>query len=299
MIPFFGEAAAFTAAMAWATSSMIFSNIGGKVGAQTVNRGRLACSITCLTLLHWVLEGQPWPNAVTWEQLGWLSLSSVLGLVIGDAMLFQAFVTLGARLSMLMMSTVPIMGAVLGWVLFDEVLSLQEMSGIALGIGGILLVIMMKKGRPVGLEGRNYLVGILFGLGGAIGQVANLVTAKYALISGYSALSATWIRTFVAVVIMWGIAIAMGRARRTIVACSAPDVGRWLFLGAFIGPALGVWLSMVAVQNANVGIASTLMALPPVLLIVYEGLILRRPVGPQAIIGTCMAFGGVALLFLH
>lgn len=69
---------------------------------------------------------------------------------------------------------------------------------------------MMKKGRPVGLEGRNYLVGILFGLGGAIGQVANLVTAKYALISGYSALSATWIRTFVAVVIMWGIAIAMG-----------------------------------------------------------------------------------------
>ena len=279
MIPFFGEAAAFTAAFAWAMSSMIFSNIGGKVGAQTVNRGRLACSITCLTILHWVIEGQPWPSSVTWEQFGWLSLSSVLGLVIGDAMLFQAFVMLGARLSMLLMSTVPIMGTVLAWFLFDEVLSHQEMSGIALGVGGILLVILMKKGRPVGLEGRNYVIGILFGLGGAIGQVANLITAKYALIGGYSA-------------------IAMGRARRTIVACTARDVGKWLMLGAFIGPALGVWLSMVAVQNANVGIASTLMALPPVLLIVYEGLVLRRPVGLQAVIGTAMAFGGVALLFL-
>ncbi|WP_417813800.1 DMT family transporter [Thalassospira alkalitolerans] len=298
MIPFFGEASAFTAAFAWAMSSMIFSNIGGKVGAQTVNRGRLACSITCLTILHWVIEGQPWPSSVTWEQFGWLSLSSVLGLVIGDAMLFQAFVMLGARLSMLLMSTVPIMGTVLAWFLFDEVLSLQEMSGIALGVGGILLVILMKKGRPVGLEGRNYVIGILFGLGGAIGQVANLITAKYALIGGYSALSATWIRTLVAVVVMWGIAIAMGRARRTIVACTARDVGKWLMLGAFIGPALGVWLSMVAVQNANVGIASTLMALPPVLLIVYEGLVLRRPVGLQAVIGTAMAFGGVALLFL-
>ena len=194
MILLFGEAAALTAALCWATSSMIFSNIGGKAGAQSVNRGRLACSIFCLTILHWVFEGQPWPNAVSWEQLGWLSLSSVLGLVIGDAMLFQAFVMIGARLSMLLMSTVPVMGTILAWVLFDEVLHPIEMTGIAFGIGGVLLVILGKKGRPVGIDGRNYVLGILFGLGGAVGQVANLITAKYALIGGYSALSATWIR---------------------------------------------------------------------------------------------------------
>jgi drug/metabolite transporter (DMT)-like permease len=298
MIPLFGEAAAFTAALCWASSSMIFSNIGGKAGAQTVNRGRLICSIFCLTILHWVLEGQPWPGAVTWEQFGWLSLSSVLGLVIGDAMLFQAFVLIGARLSMLLMSTVPIMGAVLAWMLFDEVLRPIEMAGIALGISGILIVILGKKGRPVGLAGRNYVVGILFGLGGAVGQVANLITAKYALIGGYSALSATWIRTLVAVLVMWGIAVMLGRVRRTVIACIAPDVGKWLLLGALIGPAVGVWLSMLAVQNANVGIASTLMALPPVLLIVYEGVVQRKPVGLQAVAGTCLAFVGVALLFM-
>ena len=61
----------------------------------------------------------------------------------------------------------------------------------------------------------------------------------------------------------------------------------------------GVWLSMLAVQNANVGIASTLMALPPVILIVFEGAILRKPVGWQAGMGTCLAFCGVALLFMH
>jgi len=297
MILLFGEAAALTAALCWATSSMIFSNIGGKAGAQSVNRGRLACSIFCLTILHWVLEGQPWPNAVSWEQLGWLSLSSVLGLVIGDAMLFQAFVMIGARLSMLLMSTVPVMGTILAWVLFDEVLHPIEMTGIAFGIGGVLLVILGKKGRPVGIDGRNYVLGILFGLGGAVGQVANLITAKYALIGGYSALSATWIRTLVAVIAMWGFALLLGRVRRTVIACIAPSVGKWLFLGALIGPAIGVWLSMFAVQNANVGIASTLMALPPVLLIVYEGAVLRKAVGWQAVAGTCLAFAGVALLF--
>ncbi|MHC8494613.1 DMT family transporter [Thalassospira sp. SM2505] len=299
MIPLFGEAAAFTAALCWATSSMIFSNIGGKAGAQTVNRGRLACSIFCLTVLHLLLEGSPWPAAVSWEQLGWLSLSSIVGLVIGDAMLFQAFVLIGARLSMLLMSTVPIMGAVLAWLLFDETLRPIEIAGIAFGVSGVLIVILGKKGRPVGLGGRNYVLGILFGLGGAIGQVANLITAKYALIDGYSALSATWIRTLVAVIVMWGIAILLGRVRRTVTACIAPDVGKWLLLGALIGPAIGVWLSMAAVQNANVGIASTLMALPPVLLIVYEGLVMRKPVGWQAVAGTCLAFAGVALLFMH
>ncbi|MBP3127919.1 DMT family transporter [Thalassospira sp. ER-Se-21-Dark] len=298
MISLFGEAAAFSAALCWASSSMIFSNIGGKAGAQTVNRGRLACSIFCLTILHWILQGQPWPNAVTWEQLGWLSLSSVLGLVIGDAMLFQAFVLIGARLSMLLMSTVPIMGAVLAWVLFDETLRPIEITGIACGVGGVLIVILGKKGRPIGLEGRNYTIGILFGFGGAVGQVANLITAKYALIDGYSALSATWIRTLVAVIAMWGLAVILGRVRRTVTACIAPDVGKWLLLGALVGPAIGVWLSMLAVQNANVGIASTLMALPPVILIVYEGLILRKPVGIQAVIGTFLAFGGVTLLFM-
>ena len=298
MFPFFGEAAAMTAALTWAGSSMIFSNIGGKIGAQSVNRGRLLCSIVFLTLLHWIIEGQPWPHNTSPEQIGWLALSSVLGLVIGDAMLFQAFVILGARLSMLMMSSVPIMGTVLAWFLFDEVLTPVQIAGVGLGVGGILTVIMMRKGRPANLAGRNYLIGILYGLGGAVGQVANLITAKYALIGGYPALSAAWIRTLIAVVMIWGIAALMGRVRRTIVACSAPDVRNWLMLGAFIGPALGVWLSMLAVQNANVGIASTLMATPPVLLIVYEGVVLRRPVGLQAVIGTCMAFAGVALLFL-
>ena len=190
------------------------------------------------------------------------------------------------------------MGAVLAWVLFDETLRPIEITGIACGVGGVLIVILGKKGRPIGLEGRNYVIGILFGLGGAVGQVANLITAKYALIDGYSALSATWIRTLVAVIAMWGLAVILGRVRRTVTACIAPDVGKWLLLGALVGPAIGVWLSMLAVQNANVGIASTLMALPPVILIVYEGLILRKPVGFQAVAGTCLAFGGVALLFM-
>lgn len=68
--------------------------------------------------------------------------------------------------------------------------------------------------------------------------------------------------------------------------------------GAVVGPFLGIWLSLIAVQHARLGIASTLMALPPVLLIPLEYLIYRHRVSRRGIAGTVIAMVGVALLFV-
>ncbi len=70
-----------------------------------------------------------------------------------------------------------------------------------------------------------------------------------------------------------------------------------LLLGALVGPALGIWLSLVAVQNARLGIASTLMALPPVLLIPLEYAAFRQRISRRGVAGTLVALAGVALLF--
>ena len=67
--------------------------------------------------------------------------------------------------------------------------------------------------------------------------------------------------------------------------------------GAFTGPFLGIWGSMVAVQNAPLGIASTLMALPPILLIPLTHWIFHEPVTRRAVIGTLIALAGAALIF--
>ena len=68
-------------------------------------------------------------------------------------------------------------------------------------------------------------------------------------------------------------------------------------IGAIIGPALGVWLSMVAIKLAPVGIASTLMALMPVTILPMTWLAYREKVSLRAIIGAVIACIGVALLF--
>ncbi len=57
-------------------------------------------------------------------------------------------------------------------------------------------------------------------------------------------------------------------------------------------------LSLVAVQRTEVGIASTLMALPPVILLPVGYFVFKERFGWQAILGTLVAMAGVGLLFL-
>ena len=72
----------------------------------------------------------------------------------------------------------------------------------------------------------------------------------------------------------------------------------FMALGALIGPVLGVSASLLAVQHAEIGVASTLMALPPVIVLPISYFVFKEKVGWQAIAGTLLAIVGVAVLFL-
>ncbi len=59
-----------------------------------------------------------------------------------------------------------------------------------------------------------------------------------------------------------------------------------------------MWLSLIAVQKTEVGVASTLMALPPVFLLPIGRFFFKESIGYQAVLGTIVAVAGVAMLFL-
>jgi drug/metabolite transporter (DMT)-like permease len=68
--------------------------------------------------------------------------------------------------------------------------------------------------------------------------------------------------------------------------------------GVIMGPVLGVWLSLVAVQRTSVGIASTLTSLTPIFLIPISYVVFSERITRQAVLGTLIAFAGTVLLFL-
>jgi drug/metabolite transporter (DMT)-like permease len=295
---FLGELAAIGTAVMWSLTAVFFSYSGRRVGSEVVNRSRLIFAFLFLSISHLLLEGSLFPMQVEGFRWFWFAVSSVLGLVLGDTFLFQAYVLIGPRLSMLLMSTVPIYSVIFGWLLFEETVTGIELMGILLAVAGVGWVVTEKQQGMTVVENKQYKSGIFFGLLGALGQVANLVTARYGLVGGFPSISATIIRILVALVVMWGFALLRGKIGYTFRKWRDRKAFPAMVAGAFVGPFLGIWLSLIAIQLARLGIASTLMALPPVLLIPIEYFVYKKPVSLRGVVGTAVAIAGVALIFL-
>jgi drug/metabolite transporter (DMT)-like permease len=208
-------------------------------------------------------------------------------------------VLLGPRLSTLMMATVPIISVLLGWLLFGETVTGLELTGVLLTVTAVAWVVTEKQQGQTETGRRDFKRGVLLGFGGALGQVLNLVTARYGLTGNFSSISATIIRILVALIILWGIAIWRKQARKPVQLWKHKQAMRAIAAGSFVGPFLGIWLSLIAIQLTRLGIASTLMALPPVILIPIEYFVLKKPISGRGITGTLAAIAGVALIFVQ
>jgi len=293
-----GEMAALGTAVMWSLTAVFFSYSGRRVGSQVVNRSRLLFAFIFLSIAHLILQGSLFPWDAEPFRWFWFAVSSILGLVLGDTFLFRAYVLIGPRLSMLLMSTVPIYSVLFGWLLFGEQITSLEMAGILLAVTGIGWVVTEKRTGHTAVEDKQYRKGILFGLFGALGQVANLVTARYGLVGDYPTISAAIIRILIGLVILWALAALTRQVLYSFEQWRDRKALRAMVAGAFVGPFLGIWLSLIAVQNTRLGIAATLMALPPILLIPIEYIAYKQRVSPRGILGTAVAIFGVALIFL-
>lgn len=298
MDKFIGEIAALTTSVAWSFTSMFFTIAGKEVGSMIVNRTRLLFASGYLLIAHLLLYGNLLPIHAEYFRWEWLALSGFIGLVIGDGLLFEAFVLIGARVSMLLMSLVPIISTILAWLFLKEILTIYEILAVILTVGGIVWVILERNNRKNQADSRKYMIGILCAFGGALGQAFALVTAKKGLGGDFPALSANLIRVITATVFFWAIAVFQGKIVSNFHFWSNKKA-RWTIIGGSVfGPFLGIWLSMIAIKYAHIGIASTLMALPPIFLLPLSYWIFKERHSWRTIVGTILAVAGVAIIFL-
>ena len=300
MNTYLGEIAALITSLCFSITSTFFTLAGQKVGSVIVNRTRLGIAVVFIIGAHFLLR-VPLPYEIETDRLFWLGLSGILGLVLGDASLFQAFILIGPRISMLLMGLTPVIATILAWLFLGEQLSELQILGIGLTLGGVLWVIIEhnQKINSNGIEKQSFLPGILFGLGGAAGQALGLITAKKGLGGDFPALSGTLIRMLTAAIVLWSFTMLRGQAWKTIKKLNnnRQSLG-YITAGSFTGPFLGVTFSLIAIQNTSVGVASTLMALTPIFLLPISHLVFNERFGWGAIAGTIVSVAGVSILFL-
>ena len=295
-----GEIAALGTAICWTVTVMAFEASGRRVGSFAVNFIRLCMAFLVFCTLSVIIRGNPLPTDASGHNWAWLALSGLVGFVIGDLFLFRAFVVVGSRVAMLIMALVPPITALTGWGILGETLTGMELLGMVITIMGIALVILERNpsgGREIRFS--HPVTGILLAFGGAMGQATGLVLSKYGM-SSYNPFFATQIRVIAAMVAFALILPALREGRRRI--ARALHDGKALaiiLLGAFFGPFLGVSLSLLAVQHTETGVASTITATVPVLIIAPAALVFRERVTFKEIVGAVIAVGGVALLFIN
>ncbi len=295
---YIGEIAGLLTSLCFAVNAIVITRAGHQVGSVVVNRARVVFALAYLVILNTVLYRQPLPFDAAPVRWAWLSMSGIIGLALGDAFLFQAYLWVGPRLGMLLLSLSTIFGALEAWLFFGESLQLGQIIGIALTLGGIVWVVL-EQGNGKTQTTRPSLPGISFGILAALGQATGLVFSKQGMLGEFSPISGNAIRMLAAVTALWFIALLQKQAGSTIGTLRAnPSSVRLVAIAALIGPVMGVSLSLLAVQNSAVGVASVLTSLSPILMLPLAHFIFKERLGWQAIAGTLLAMVGVAILFL-
>jgi len=294
--PHAGELAALATACCWTTSALAFEAAGRRVGSLALNLIRLVPALVLLSLYSWLVRGVAFPVDASAHAWLWLSLSGLVGFTVGDLCLFRAFVRVGARVSMLLMATVPLLTTVLGLLIMGELLSVRQLLGMLLTVAGISSVALERRPDEAGQLRRLPLDGILLALGGAAGQALGLVLSKLGM-GAYDAFAATQIRVLAGIVGLSVVFTAIGWWPRVRTALADRPALVPTGIGAFFGPFLGVSLSLVAIKYTYAGVAATLMALVPVLIIPVSVLLFGEKVSRTAVLGAVVAVAGTALLF--
>lgn len=291
-----GELYALLTALCWTVAAMSFEAAGRRVGSLAVNLIRLIIALLFHSALSLAMRGTLLPADASARAWFWLSLSGLVGFSIGDLLLFRALVVVGARVSMLMLALVPPITAVIGWAFLGETLSAQSITGMAVTLAGIVMVVLKKDGASGRIAFSHSVTGILLAFGGALGQALGLILSKYGM-GDYDPFASTQIRVIAGIAgfaVLFSVMGVWGRVRSGMK--DAWAMSR-ISLGAFFGPFLGVSFALFSIQRTATGIASTIMGIVPVLIIAPAVLILRERVTPREVAGSVLAVIGIALFF--
>ncbi len=303
---YIGELISIGVAISW-TATALLSEYGSKrMGNLTLNVLRMALALLFSLVLFAIVVGSPLPVGITSQALGWMLLSGLVGYVIGDFCLFQCYIIIGSRYGQLFMTLAPLAAALMAWVSLGQqmtAMSIVAMLVTLLGIG----ISVLGRGEHHKVSLKLPFNGVLFAIAAALCQGIGLVLSKIGMDHYDTTQMPAWLIPFsanflrcIAGIIGFSLLLYFRDGFTPLREAMYDRKGMIAAIATTIfGPFVGVGFSLMAVQYTNAGIASTLMALTPIIILLPSWWLFRQPITWKAVIGAVISVVGVSLFFLN
>lgn len=306
---YFGELIALVVAISWTVTALFFEYAGKQIGSVAVNLFRLLFAFVLLGGMLWFATDSFMPVGADGRTWFWMSLSGFIGFVFGDFCLFYSYLLITARFSQLIMTLAPPIAAIFGYMMLDERLSLMGALGMIVTLTGIAISIF-KRNNNGSFQLNLSVRGLLFAFGGAFGQGLGIVLSKkgmlyYNQIEGlsqqtidYIPFAATQMRIITGIIGFVLLMLLTNRIKDFKNALTNKKAMGATFMGAIFGPFVGVSLSLMAVMYADTGVASTIMATTPIIILIPYVLIYKKRISTIEVLGAVISVVGVSLFFV-
>jgi drug/metabolite transporter (DMT)-like permease len=281
-----GEIASLSAAACWAVGLNLFRRDAREIGPRPVNLFKAIVALPLL-LASLLVSGR----FAVGDAPGYLAVSGVVGVALGDSLLFFALAHLGAHRAALFGTLGPVLTAIGAFAFLGERLSAQQLAGVAAATAGVAMVVYHRTPTPASR------LGLLLGVLSAACQAAGVLLAKRGLVNA-DPLAATTVRLTAALLALTVVSIVRREFGADWKQLSRPRVLRRLIPAGIVGTFLGLWLMTTGIKYTHSAIASALHSTTPLFTLPIALFWHRESVGLLAVSGSFVAVGGVFLLLL-
>ena len=287
------------AALCWAIASLISADVTRKIGGLAFNRIRLF--FVSIMLISYTFYLDTW-NTINQEFLVTILLSGIIGIFLGDTLLFIALQKIGPRRNNILFSLAAPFTVILNIFFLNEIMSLMNLLGCIMVFFGVVVAIAYGNSRDQNhrweiVEG-NLFLGVIFGISAALCQAIGLIMMKPILTLGADPIASASLRTLISCIFLSFTFLINYEIFKAKTSLSLKIIGQSILSG-FLGMALGMSLLLIALKYADAGIVATLSSTSPIMILFLIWLLTKKIPTIGAWIGTILAIVGSGLIFIY
>ena len=258
---------AILAALCWAVASLISADVTRSIGGLAFNRIRLLS--VSIMLIGYTFYLDTW-GTINQEFLFIILLSGIVGIFLGDTLLFIALQKIGPRRNNILFSLAAPFTVVLNIIFLNEIMSVVNLMGCITVFFGVVIAIAYgnskdKNHRWEIVEGNIY-IGITFGILAALCQAIGLIMMKPILSMGADPIASASLRTLISFIFLAFTFFLNYEIFKPKTSLTIKILGQSIVSG-FLGMALGMSLLLIALQKADAGIVATLSSTSPIMIL--------------------------------